>query len=71
MSAKRRQREIEVAGQKYQVTFIQRPFREGLEVEVACGDEILRFAELGLGEEAVLEKIRAAILQKTNSSPTD
>ena len=61
-------REFEVDGETYRATFVRRPFREGLEVVIDLPAGPLRLAELGLREQALLEKatrlIRATRTQK-------
>lgn len=48
-------------GVRYQIRFIRRPFREGLEAVVRVGDRELRVAELGLGEKALIAKMKVLI----------
>jgi hypothetical protein len=64
MEADEWDREIEVEGRVYRVTFIKRPFREGLEVRVETSEGLISVAELGLGEQALLEKVKS-LLKKT------
>jgi hypothetical protein len=52
---------FEVEGQQFEAVFARRPFREGLEVQVAVGDDVLRFAEYGFGETALLEKVKTRV----------
>lgn len=54
-------REIEVKGTIYRANFIKRPFREGFEVRIETPWGIISVAELGLGEQALLEKAQALI----------
>jgi hypothetical protein len=46
---------------RYTAVFLRRPFREGLEVSVKLGDQTLRVAELGLGEKALLLRLKGLI----------
>jgi hypothetical protein len=55
------QREIIINGETVTVTFIKRPFREGIEAKVTLGDRTVTIAELGLGEQALIERIRGEI----------
>jgi hypothetical protein len=55
------QREIIINGETVTVTFIKRPFREGIEAKVTLGDRTVTIAELGLGEQALIETIRGEI----------
>lgn len=49
-------------GKSYNAVFIKRPFREGLEVSVEIEkDKVLRVGELGLGELALIERLKAEI----------
>jgi hypothetical protein len=57
-------REIEVEGRTYRAIFIKRPFREGIEVHVEGPDGLLRIAEMGLGEKALLEKVRSLLVDR-------
>ena len=56
-----RQRDIIINGETVTVTFIKRPFREGIEAKVTLGDKTVTIAELGLGEQALIERIRGEI----------
>lgn len=62
------EREIEVEGAVYRVTFIKRPFREGLEVRVPTAEGAISVAELGLGERALLEKVKSLIKKSPPTS---
>ena len=55
------QRDIIINGETVTVTFIKRPFREGIEAKVTLGDKTVTYAELGLGEQALIETIRGEI----------
>jgi len=55
------QREIIINGAPVVITFIKRPFREGIEAKVTLGDKTVTLAELGLGEQALIERIRGEI----------
>ena len=58
-------------GVSYKVRFSKRPFREGLEVAVKLRDgTVLRVGELGLGEQALLEKLGGEIDRHLNGSGT-
>lgn len=48
-------------GRRYRVTFIRRPFREGLEARMLFEGRELRVAELGLGERALILRLKALI----------
>ncbi len=54
-------RDIEVQGKIFRATFIKRPFREGVEVRIEAPWGVISVAELGLGEQALLEKAQALI----------
>jgi len=69
MAADEWEREIEVDGSVYRVTFIKRPFREGLEVRVPTAEGVISVAELGLGEQALLEKVKS--LLKKSPPPSE
>jgi hypothetical protein len=55
--------QFEHRGTTYSAEFVRRPFREGLEVSVLVGEDILKIAELGLGSNALVEKLRSMIDQ--------
>ncbi|MCX6115640.1 MAG: hypothetical protein NTV65_10580 [Proteobacteria bacterium] len=55
---------IEVDGERFEVLFIRRPFREGLEVRVDVRGTIIAIAELGLGESALVEQATVKIRQE-------
>ena len=70
MSNKKWIKEIDIDGTLYQAVFVQRPFREGIEVLVTLPSKTLSIAELGLGEQALIEGIKELVraeLKKTNS----
>jgi len=48
-------------GKRYTARFFKRPFREGLEVTVTVGDHLITVGELGLGEKATINKLKAEI----------
>ena len=48
-------------GVRSTAVFLRRPFREGLEVTVTVGDATIRVAELGLGERALIARLKALI----------
>ena len=52
---------FEVDGVSYEAHFSRRPFREGCEVTVQVGDEVIRLGDLGLGEQALIERLRGEI----------
>ena len=52
---------IIINGEEVEVTFIKRPFREGLEIEATYHGERVRLGDLGLGEEGLIEALREAI----------
>ena len=54
-------KKIKIGDREFIARFIQRPFREGLEVEVDVDGRTIRVGELGLGEEALINKVRAEI----------
>jgi hypothetical protein len=62
-------REIEVEGKIYTATFIKRPFREGIEVRIETPWGVISVAELGLGEQALLEKAQALIEAELHRRP--
>ena len=61
MSIKLRKKRFSHRGIKYTALIKERPFREGLEVEVNCGDSVIHVAELGLGERALIERLKEEI----------
>ena len=68
MSEERWSRKIEVAGNAFDAEFIRRPFREGLEVRITLQDgEIISVAELGLGENALIEKATSLLIDVLRS----
>jgi hypothetical protein len=55
-------RTITIRGKEFEAEFVRRPFREGLEVRIVLPDgQVLSVAELGLGENALLEKATALL----------
>ena len=67
MSGERRwKRTLTVNNETFRVVFSERPFREGLQVSTMVGATPLVIAELGLGEQAALERLRAEILRVRN-----
>ncbi len=62
---------IELDGMKFEAEFIQRPFREGIEVRIKTSQGIVRIAELGLGERALVEKARSLIRSRGLTPPAD
>jgi hypothetical protein len=50
-----------VNGRDFEATFVRRPFREGLEVHCTVNGEIVRVAEFGFGEMALLEKLQVRV----------
>jgi hypothetical protein len=72
MEASEWSREIEIDGVVYQAVFLKRPFREGLEVRVSLPDETISVADMGLGENALLERVRAVLIARgAKSKPSD
>lgn len=72
MEAREWEREIEVDGTRYVARFIKRPFREGIEVRVELSEETISIAEMGLGEQALLERVRTSISKKIEkTAPLD
>ena len=65
-------KEIDVDGVVFQAILIRRPFREGLEVRIELPSGTISVAELGLGEQALLEKatqlVRAELLRTAQGS---
>ena len=53
--------EISYRGERYTIVYTQRPFREGLEIELRLPSGPLKVAELGLGKAALEAKIHAVI----------
>ena len=68
MASKQREwsRIITVSGVAYRIQFTERPFRDGLEVEVFTdeGELLFHLGELGLGERATIEKVSALIAER-------
>jgi hypothetical protein len=52
-----------VDGLKFEATFVRRAFREGLEVRCLVFDEVVRVAEFGFGEMALLECLKERIAE--------
>ena len=48
-------------GKVYTVTFIKRPFREGLEVQLEIDQQLYTFADLALGHDAIISRLREEI----------
>jgi hypothetical protein len=72
MSADRWRHQIEIEGETYELEFIKRPFREGLEVRVETRFGAISVAELGLGELALIERVKAEILRRSErDNPKD
>ena len=61
-------REVEVCGERFELRFYRRPFREGLEVRVTVRGTEISLAELGLGELALLERAKTRIEEELRSS---
>lgn len=53
--------QVEVCGERFELRFYRRPFREGLEVRVTVRGSEISLAELGLGERALIERATARI----------
>lgn len=62
-------REIKVCGERFELLFVRRPFREGLEVRVNVRGKEISLAELGLGERALIERAIARIEAELRSIP--
>jgi hypothetical protein len=72
MEASEWSRELEIDGVVYRAVFIKRPFREGLEVLVTLPEQTISVADMGLGENALLERIRAILIARSaTSKPSD
>jgi len=54
-------RSIDVQGVPFTLIFLRRPFREGLEVRIETPWGLVSVPELGLGEQALLERARALL----------
>lgn len=50
---------------QYVAEFIRRPFREGLEVRTRIGKKTISISELGLGEQALLRKLKFEVAKLT------
>ena len=48
---------IDVDGQVFNVTFLRRPFREGLQVQIEIDDQVVTLGELGFGLTEVRERV--------------
>ena len=57
-----------MCGERFELHFYRRPFREGLEVRVIVHGTEISLAELGLGELALLERAKARIEEELRSS---
>ncbi len=62
-------REVEVCGERFQLRFFRRAFREGLEVRVDVRGKEISLAELGLGERALIERATARIEEELRARP--
>lgn len=61
-------RNFQHRGVTYCAEFVKRPFREGIEVSVEIDGSVIRIAELGLGEQALLHRLKFeidSVLRKT------
>lgn len=69
--AKRSDRHISVDGVSYRVEIVERPFREGREVHLFLGEEVVSLGELGLGDRElelrVTEEVRRRVSAKASS----
>jgi hypothetical protein len=54
-------RTVTVGGEDFEVRFLRRPFREGLQVTIVVHGKEISLGELGLGEQALLEAARVRI----------
>ena len=61
-------KKVEVQGREFEIVCMRRPFREGLEVHVDVDGTTLTIAELGYGESALMERIRAAIVEHLSAT---
>ena len=59
-------RTVTVAGEAFEVHFLRRPFREGLQVTIVVRGTEISLGELGLGEQALLEAARSRIQEILN-----
>jgi hypothetical protein len=48
-------------GREFEAIVIKRPFREGLEVKLEVDGKVIHLAELGLGEKAIVERLKNEI----------
>ncbi|WKZ56639.1 MAG: hypothetical protein QY326_07880 [Bdellovibrionota bacterium] len=55
------QKHFQHRGVTYCAEFVKRPFREGIEVSVEVDGTVIRFAELGLGEQALIHRLKFEI----------
>lgn len=62
-------REIQVGEERFELHFVRRAFREGLEVRVNVRGKEISLAELGFGERALIERARARIEAELQSIP--
>jgi hypothetical protein len=62
---------IELEGMRFKAQFVQRPFREGIEVRIKTSAGVVTVAELGFGEQALLEKARSLIRSQGLTPATD
>lgn len=53
--------QFEHRGKQFIARTFSRPFREGQEVTVELGTRTVRIAELGFGEQATIEKLKAEL----------
>lgn len=58
-------------GRRYRVTFVRRPFREGLEARLTLEGREIKLAELGLGERALIAKLKGLLDQETSVPPEE
>lgn len=63
-------RTVTVDGEEFEVRFLRRPFREGLQVTIVVRGSEISLGELGLGEQALLEAACSRIAAILRGDPT-
>jgi hypothetical protein len=59
---------FEIDGREVTVTFVRRPFREGLEVRIECDGQEWSCGELGYGLTEVRERVAEEVRKRLSSA---
>lgn len=68
MENETKRQSIDIDGKSYEIVFVKRPFREGLEARIVLAHKTIAVAELGLGEQALIERLRSLIIEELNGN---